>query len=105
LHTTLPPNSKDFANNSLHLPELFDNDLTTVSQRFANGLPATARHLPTVCQARPSICQRFACDGQAFANCLLMMAKHVPSQQFACVCQAFANGLPVMAKHLPTVGI
>jgi hypothetical protein len=69
-----------------------------------------AKHLPTLCQARPSICQRFAKRGQAF-----VAAKHLPRFclwrpsicQFAtCLFahdgQGFANGLPVTAKHLLT---
>jgi hypothetical protein len=76
---------------------------------FANGLPAcngqvTAKHLPTVCLWRPSIRRPFACDGQAFANGLPVMAKHVPiCQWFADDSQAFTHNLPVTAKHLPTV--
>jgi hypothetical protein len=35
---------------------LFAKDLATTGQGFANNLPAaTAKHLPTVCQAAPSI--------------------------------------------------
>jgi hypothetical protein len=45
----------------------------------------TANHSPT-------ICQRLACDSQAFANGL-----------FADDGQGFANNLPLTAKHLPTV--
>jgi hypothetical protein len=66
---------------------------------FASSLPVTAKHWPTVCLRRPSICQRLlACDIQAFANSLLVTAE----QQFAYDGQASAHNLPVMAIHLPT---
>jgi hypothetical protein len=51
-----------------------------------------AKHLPAVCLSKPSVCQGFACDSQAFANGLFVYDG-----------QGFANSLPATAKHLPTV--
>jgi hypothetical protein len=108
LHTTDPRFTK------LSLPGLpalavllFGQDLQIVCQGIANTLLVTTNHLPAVCQHislwRPTICQRFACDGHSFANSLFAKRIACDGQAFAnglfaCGCQGFANGWLVTAQ-------
>jgi hypothetical protein len=70
-------------------------------QSFANGLPATAKHLSTVCPVKhlPTVCS----DGQAFANGLPVTAKPAGCQAFTNHCEPLnsCRGLP--ANHLATI--